>query len=166
MSRHLRAHDKMIKWKARGLLIARGVSGSTKALVTTNVLTWWNQHSGQGRMRAPLALPPCSAGSLSLAKFLYLVLRWPQLAAHWVSRSLVGLAFWVSCFALSVLLSTGSFLGLHMPWEEGYQAEKFSVLSVRLLITFLPSRCQPGFTGARCTENVPMKVQTQESMFE
>ncbi|CAO2611834.1 Pro-neuregulin-1, membrane-bound isoform [Lemmus lemmus] len=23
-------------------------------------------------------------------------------------------------------------------------------------------KCQPGFTGARCTENVPMKVQTQE----
>nr|AAG28428.1 SMDF neuregulin alpha 2a [Rattus norvegicus] len=27
-------------------------------------------------------------------------------------------------------------------------------------------KCQPGFTGARCTENVPMKVQTQEKAEE
>ncbi|XP_075853523.1 pro-neuregulin-1, membrane-bound isoform isoform X12 [Microcebus murinus] len=27
-------------------------------------------------------------------------------------------------------------------------------------------KCQPGFTGARCTENVPMKIQTQEKAEE
>ncbi|GAB1293080.1 Neuregulin 1 [Apodemus speciosus] len=30
-------------------------------------------------------------------------------------------------------------------------------------LKILVQMCQPGFTGARCTENVPMKVQTQES---